>query len=310
MKYDVITFGGAVVDAFVETNVVKKKRMLSFPAGQKLLMDDLNFSTGGGATNSAAAFSKMGLKTGCAVKLGKDENANLILKDLKKFKIKFLGTQGKKPTGFSVVLIGKNKSRTIISEKGASDSLSFRELDLKEMDAKWFYFSSSLGKTLRAQKKLAKFARKNGIKVAYNPSSYLTINGPRKIRSLLKNVDVLILNKEEARGLAKQAYLFEGLHKLGPRIVCITDGPHGNSVSDGSRIFISKPRKIKVVERTGAGDAFASGFVAALIRGKKLEDAIRIGSVNSESVIRKEGAKNGLLSWGSALKEMNKIRVV
>ncbi len=99
MKYDIITLGGAVVDAFVEMDVAKKKGMLSFPADEKMLMKDLDFFTGGGGTNTAAAFSKMGLKTGCIAELGRDNNAEIILKELKKFNVDFLGTRGKEPTG-------------------------------------------------------------------------------------------------------------------------------------------------------------------------------------------------------------------
>ena len=310
MKYDVITLGGAVVDAFVETDVAKKKGMLSFPAGEKILMDDLEFYSGGGGTNTAAAFSKMGLKTGCIVKLGKDNNAKIVLEDLKKFGVYFLGVHGKEATGFSVILVGREKSRTILQEKGANDNLFFRELELGKLNTKWFYFSSSVGKTLQTQKKLASWAQKKGIKIAYNPSSYLTEKGAGKLKSLLKNVNVLILNKEEAKDLVGKKNTFDKLRKLGPEIVCITDGAKGNRVSDGLRFFTSISRKIKVIERTGAGDAFASGFIAGLIKTGKIEEAVRIGSANAESVIRVRGAKNGLLSWRGALKDMKKIKIV
>jgi len=308
MKYDIITLGGAVVDAFVEMDIAKKKGMLSFPVDAKMLMKDLDFYTGGGGTNTAVAFSKMGLKTGCIAELGRDNNAETILKELKKFNVDFLGMRGKEPTGFSVVLVGRGKNRTILQKKGANENLSFRELNLSKLKTKWFYFSSSIGETLKTQKKLSSWACRKGIKVAYNPSSYLTKQGAGKLRDLLRNVDVLILNKEEAEDLAGKKS-FSGLHKLGPQIVCITDGANGNSASDGKKIYIIGARKVKVAERTGAGDAFASGFVATLIKTGKIEDAVRIGSVNAESVIQIRGAKNGLLGWRGALREMRKIKV-
>ena len=116
------------------------------------------------------------------------------------------------------------------------------------------------------------------------------------------------MNKEEASDLVGKRS-FSGLHALGPKIVCITDGANGNQASDGKKIYFVGARKIKVVERTGAGDAFASGFVACLIKTGKIEDAVRIGSLNAESVIKIRGAKNGLLGWGRARREMGKIKV-
>jgi len=309
MKYDIITIGGAVVDAFVRTNILKKKGLLSYPVGEKILVKDTDFSSGGGATNTAVSFSKLGLKTGCISKIGRDNNGKIILEDLKKNKVTFLGTKSKDETGFSVILIGKENSRTILQDKGASENLSFRELDKEKLKTRWFYISSSKGKTLNTQKKLVKYTKKNNIKIAFNPSSYLTKKGPRKIKSILKNTEILILNKEEATDLVKTD-LFNRLHNLGPKIVCITDGKKGTKVSGQNSIYEVKARKIKVKERTGAGDAFASGFVAGIIKTNNIEKAIKIGTANAESVIRIKGAKGGLLTWSKALKEIKKIKVI
>lgn len=306
--YDIITVGGAVVDAFVRTNALKKKGFLSYPAGEKIIVNNLDFASGGGATNTAVSFSKLGLKTGCITKIGKDNNGKIILNDLKKEKVKFLGVESKENTGFSVILIGKENNRTILQEKGASENLRFTEINQKNLKTKWFYFSSSINKALKTQIKLAKWANKKGIKIAFNPSSYLTKKGPNKIKKILKYSEILTLNKEEAQDLVKTD-LFNKLHKLGPKIVCITDGEKGTKVSDRQNIYFAKARKIKVRERTGAGDAFASGFVVAIIRGKKVKDALKIGTANAESVIRIKGAKKGLLSWSKALKEAKKIKL-
>ena len=309
MKYDIITIGGAVVDAFVETDVLERKGKLSYPVDAKILVEGLVFTSGGGATNTAVAFSKMGLKTGCASKIGDDNNGKMILGDLKKNKVEFLGRAGSEETGFSVILEGRDKGRTILQDKGASENLKFRDLVLSKLKTKWFYFSSSVGETLKTQKKLAVWASRRGIKIAYNPSSYLTKQGARKISGILKYCDVLILNKEEATDLVGKKDLLRSLRKLGPKIVCVTDGVRGNVVYDGDNFYVSKTRKVKVVSRTGAGDAFASGFVAGLIKSGDVVKAVQIGSVNAEGVIGKRGAKNGLLSWRGALKESRKVKV-
>ena len=102
-------------------------------------------------------------------------------------------------------------------------------------------------------------------------------------------------------GLEKD--LFKKLKELGPKIVCVTDGEHGSEIYDGNKIHKEKARKVKVVETTGAGDAFATGFVFGMMKFKDIEKATRIGTINAENVIQNKGAKVGLLT----LKELNKL---
>ncbi|MBU0907682.1 MAG: carbohydrate kinase family protein [Nanoarchaeota archaeon] len=311
MKYDIITFGGAVVDAFIYTNVHEVKKEMCYPVGEKIEINKLHFETGGGGTNTAVSFAKLGLKTGAIIKLGKDGNSQLILNELKKNKIDFLGKQEDGLTDFSVILDSKEHDRTILTYKEKSNDIALPEVSLMKLKTSWFYFSAADNSSLDTQKALALYASKNNIKIAYNPSSYLTKKGINHIKKILDHTEVLILNDEEARDLVPEGDLFKGLHTLGPKIVCITFGGQGNKVSDGNRVLTSIPRKIKIAERTGAGDAFASGFVAGIIKTNDIETAIKIGSLNAESVIQIPGAKNGLLTWkeiSSQLKQ-NLIKV-
>ena len=294
MKFDVITFGSAVVDVFVNTDISEKRNFISYPVGSKILIKELRFDIGGGGTNTAVAFSRFGLKTGCICGIGDDSDGEEILSLLKKEKITFLGKQEKKAkSGYSIVLDSKEKNRTILTYKGVNDNLSLDEINLKEIKTKWLYYSSLLGQSFETQKKLARILKKKGTKLAFNPSSYLIkrVN----LDSILKLCDILILNKKEARMLTKNKDLLVGLNKLGPKIVIITDKSNLIGCYDGVKKYFLRPNNIKVVERTGAGDAFASGFVAGLIKGKSIEYCLKLGLRESESVIRYFGAKNNLL---------------
>jgi ribokinase len=309
--YDIITFGGAVVDAFVYTNVHEVKKEMCYPIGEKIAINKLQFSTGGAGTNTAVSFAKLGLKVGAIIKVGKDSNAEMILQEFKKNKITFLGSQEPGQTDFSIVLDSKEHDRTILTYKEKSNDISLADIPLKKLKTKWFYFSAADDKSLDTQKALALYASKNKIKLAYNPASYLTKKGADHIKGILHYTEVLILNSGEAKDLIPEGNLFQGLHALGPKVLCITYGGEGNKVSDGSRILTALPRKIKVAERTGAGDAFASGFVAGLIKTNNIETAIKMGSLNAESVIQLAGAKKGLLTWKEISKQLkqNPIRV-
>jgi ribokinase len=218
---------------------------------------------------------------------------------LKKEKVKFLGKTVKgELTGYSVILDSKGGDRTILTYKGANDEVSIK--DISKFKTKWLYFSSLLGKSFHTQKELAlKLKKRRGTKLAYNPSSYQIKN--MNLSSLLKITDILILNKQEAEMLlkkynSKEKDLLLGLNKLIQGIVVITDKNKLITCYDGNKKYSLVPHKeIKVVERTGAGDAFASGFVGGQIVGKTIEESLKLGLRESEAVIQHFGAKNNLI---------------
>jgi len=290
--FDVVSFGSAVIDIFVDTGLSEKKNFINYPVGAKILIKDLKFDIGGGGTNTAVAFSRLGLRTGCICKIGDDEQESDILKLLKKEKIRFLGKQKKEKSGYSIILDSKEKNRTILTYKGINDEISLN--DIEKFKTKWLYYSSLLGQSFQTQIKLARSLKKQGTKLAFNPSSYLIKS--KDISPLLKLSDILILNEQEAQMLTKKKQnLLEELHKLTGGIVVITDKNKKIKAYDGKKKYSLMPHKIKVVERTGAGDAFASGFVAGQIANKTIKQSLILALKESESVIRHFGAKNNLL---------------
>jgi len=321
MPYDVITIGSATVDVFVKTSGddlidIKTKRseeiFTCYPLGSKILIKDLQFMTGGGGTNTAVSFARLGLKTAYLGNIGDDANGKRIIGELKKEKADFIGTIGREKTNYSVVLDSIGHDRTILVYRDASENLDFKRLNKAKLRAKWYYFSSMTGKSFDAAVRLMDFAQKNGIKVAFNPSTYQVKDGKAKLKPLLDRVDLLVFNREEAAillgksGAERIDKLMEGVRQLGPKIVVITDGPKGAYCSDGIDLYTILPRKVKVVETTGAGDAFASSFVAGLAKGYDLGFAMELGLTNAESVIQHYGAKNILLRWNEAMREMKK----
>jgi len=299
MSFDVISFGSAVIDTFVNTEIGEKNHSFSYPAGGKILIRDLKFDIGGGGTNTAVAFSRFGFKTACICDVGDDENGKNILNLLKKEKITFLGEIDKSGmTGYSVILDSKEGERTILTYKGVNNQITLNELNLKTLKTKWLYYSALLEKSFATQKKLAELMHKKGTKLAFNPSSYIIKN--LDFLPLLKICEVLIVNKEEAEMICKRfkkkGDLFKSIYELGPKLVLITDKNNPAVCFDGKKKYSIIPHKnIKVVERTGAGDAFASGFVAGQIAGFSIEKSLELALRESESVIQYFGAKNKLL---------------
>lgn len=293
MKFDVVTFGSAVIDVFVNTDAAEAHGFMHYKVGDKILIKNLRFDIGGGGTNTAVAFSRLGFKTGYIGEIGGDENGRKVLEMLKKENIEYLGkVMERELTGYSVILDSSGGDRTILTYKGANDEISLK--DIKKFEANWLYFSSLLGKSFETQKKLAEMLKKKGAKIAFNPSSYLIKT--KNLKPVLKLTDILILNKEEAIMLAgKKENLLGELRKSTNGIIVITDKDKLISCYDGIKKYSITPHKIKVVERTGAGDAFASGFVAGQIAGKSINESLKLGLAESESVLKYFGAKNKLL---------------
>jgi len=307
-KYDIITMGSATVDVFAHTDPTQSELVnlhhhkdIAYPLGAKILIREMHFFVGGGGTNTAVAFSRLGLRTGFFGKIGKDDNGKTISDCLFNEKVDFVGTYGE-ISGYSIVLDSVEDDRTIFTYKGCNDELRVSDVDFKVLDTKWLYLSSMMKDSFVTQQKVADYARRKGILIAYNPSLYIVKNGASTLKNILKNVEILIFNKEEAQALVQETtdnimtLLFE-VSKLGPSVIVITDGHNGAYCYDtaDSVVYSAKPKKVKIVETTGAGDAFSAGFVTGMLLGKDIGLCLKLGMINAESVIQHLGAKNILL---------------
>lgn len=318
--YDVITVGSATIDVFADSDseLIKimtnhsEEDLIAYPVGTKILITDIKFLTGGGGTNTAVSFSRLGLKTAYLGKLGNDDNGEMIHRSLKAEGIDFVGARGKIQSGYSIILDSIEDDRTILTYKGANNNLEFSELNTKKLKARWFYFCAMVGKSYKTLEKLASFAKENGVLVAFNPSCYIAEKGVDYLKHILERTDALILNKEEACfivGRNDPEKLCEHLHDLGPRYVVVTDGKRGAWASDGKKKYFVKPPDVKVKETTGAGDAFGSSFVAGLVKKDDVKFALELATANAISVIMNKGAKNDLLTYRKALNLIRKHKI-
>lgn len=310
--FDIITAGSATVDVFIKTHVSRipsgkrHKELIAYPLGEKILAEDLHQEIGGGATNTAVSFSRMGFRTAYLGVLGQDNNAELIIDSLNKENIFFLGKKKKNAkTNYSVILDSQLDDRTILVYKDASEKLEAKDID--EINSRWFYMSSLKISTMEKAVVLAKEA---GACVVFNPSNYTANLGKKKLAKVLKNTDVLIFNKQEAQLLlakrCDEIHLLRELAKI-VEMPVITDGKNGAWVYSKEIIYHAPASKnLKIIETTGAGDAFASGFVSGLMLRLGVEKSLKLGMLNSESVISHLGAKNILLNKENGLRLLKK----
>lgn len=310
MNFDVITFGSATIDIYADTydrkNIVKDKRyahQIVYPTGAKILIQDLKLSIGGGGTNTAVTFARFGLKTAYCGCIGEDSYGNTILGSLQKEGIEFVGHRSDESTSISILLDSIEHDRTILTYKGASNHLLFKKINPNILHADLYYFSSLLGEALTTQEKIISLAHEH-TKIAFNPSSYQAKMGYKKLSKILKKTHFLIVNKGEAQELLGTTHphekellvdLKKHIHEQG--IVLITDGSRGVFCFDGKKMLHIAGRELEVKESTGAGDAFASGFLGALLKEIPLSEALLYGMANAEAVIQNIGAKEGILDW-------------
>lgn len=307
-KYDIITVGSATVDVFAHTDSTQSEvvtlhdhKDIAYPLGAKILIKEMHFFVGGGGTNTAVAFSRLGLKTAFLGKIGKDDNGKTISDCLFRERVDFIGTYGN-ISGYSVILDSVKDDRTIFTYKGCNDELKYGDVDFKAINSKWLYLSSMMKDSLATQQKIADYAYKKGIKIAYNPSLYITNNHAMATKYVLRRSEIVVFNKEEAQALlsSKNDNIFQLLFEvaeLGPKLVVITDGHNGAqcyNTRDGF-VYSAKPTRVDIVETTGAGDAFASAFVAGIMLDKDIGTSMKMGMLNAESIIQHLGAKNILL---------------
>lgn len=316
--YDVITVGSSTVDVFARTEFSEhihkgKKDLMAYPIGTKILIKELEFTTGGGATNTAVAFVRLGLKTACLTKTGSGANSQKVISHLEREGVKSLVVREKNGrTGYSIILDSMQHDRTILTFKGSNNCLMYKEIDLSKLKTKWFYFSTMMGQSFKTLKKLAAYAKRNNIRVAFNVSPYLAKKGLNYINPILVHTDIFVLNGEEALLLTKDGHIehqLKKLKKIVKDVVVITDGRHTFHAYDGGFMYSGNPRKIKVIETTGAGDAFAASFLAGIIKKKDIGFALKVASANAESVIQHHGAKNKLLKYNEVLRLINQHKI-
>ena len=313
--FDVITIGSATRDGFfegidflsVEGKCFVANKGICLPLGAKIKVPKVHFLTGGSATNTAVSFARQGLKTAIICRVGDDISGKTIVKEQKKEKIdtQFIQKDYLMPTAYSVIFLTSSGERTILSYKGCAENLTVQEIPWKKIQTRWLCIGS-LGKEKNILKDIIEFAVSKNIKLAINPGWH-ELNWLKKHPKWLEKFEIFICNQEEAACFTdipynKEKKIFKKLNDLVKGIVVMTKGKNGVSVSNGKILWKASifNKKQKIMDATGAGDAFASGFISVFIKQKEInekiiKEAIRVGSANACSVVEHIGTKPGIL---------------
>jgi sugar/nucleoside kinase (ribokinase family) len=309
-KYDLVCIGDCTMDAFivlkeasVSCDADHQHCQLSMSFADKVPYESLTVVPAvGNSSNVAVGATRLGLNTAIITAVGDDYYGSQITDVYRTEGVstEFVKVNRKKPTNYHFVLNYKAE-RTILIKHN-----DYEYTDPSSLDAKtdWIYFSSIGEHTLPFHKKIADYLKRHPeVRMAFNPGTFQFHFGVEKLKEIYRHTYLLFVNREEAGRILKThnlevKHLFEGLHNLGPRIVVITDGPNGAYASDGISAYFMPPYPDPKppVSRTGAGDAFSTGFLSALIYGLPIHKALAWAPIESMSVVQHLGAQTGLLT--------------
>lgn len=305
-----MSIGGATYDVFVRLNhdavhPSEDDRFFSLSLGEKIRVREVIETCGGGGNNTAIGLARLGCDARMAGVVGSDQWGTALVRNFEKEGVctDCLTIVEDETTSFSIILSAASGERVILYDPGTNDHLHDTTFDRQEaasMD--WVILNHIQQSTSVIEDDLIAMLAAPLPRLTWNPGGFQIATGIANpgIASLLKNTDLLVLNREEALHFSGQSTVDDALRKLlstGAARVCITDGRRGSTVSDGKMIYRCPVLEgIDVVDTTGAGDAFCTGVTWGLLQGWDLPIALRTGTINSASVVGAIGAQAGLLT--------------
>ncbi|MEO0665918.1 MAG: carbohydrate kinase family protein, partial [Pseudomonadota bacterium] len=285
---------------------------------------------GGGGVNAAICLKRQGFETSSLVKVGQDVNAQSILAKLESEGIdrSFVCRDNEHATAVSLLIASHDHDAAIFTHRGANESLTHDDIPVDGFTgADLVYVAGLSNASADLFPEIVKRAHAAGAFVATNPGIRQLTSKTGAFFDSLKDVDLFICNKAEARALIPKLVertgwdggmapaldddamvleiggfrlgysdYFARIHSLGPTYVGITDGSYGAHLSRDGEIAFQPVVETQVRGTTGAGDSFAATLSGALVRGSSTGEALRLAALNSSSVVSHPDAHTGLLS--------------
>lgn len=313
---DLLSIGDATLDTFIEIDEAtvtcslnKEDCQLCLNYADKIPITSMSQKVAGNGANVAVGSSRLGLKAAFWTVLGGDDFSREVLKKMRKEKVstKYVEIQKKTQSNFAVVLNYQGERTQLIYRVN-------REYKLPKLEPAKFVYLTALGQNHeKMYEQLLSYLVENKVRLAYNPGKEQIRARNEASFNMLKYTEVLFVNKEEAallllgrepeyhKGTRKMKHgeikdILLDLHELGPKVVVVTDGVNGSYVLAEHVFYHLSILEGPLVERTGAGDSYATGFISALIHKKEVSEAMAWGTTNSWSVVQFVGPIDGLLN--------------
>lgn len=308
-EFDLITIGDSTIDTFikihdatVECDINHRDCKICISYGSKIPVDAIAHGVAGNAANVAVGVSRLDLKTAIYTNLGDDEHGRTIRATLEQERVDpdYIKVNPGKESNLSVVLTFKGERTIFVYHQDWHYQLPNLE------PCAWVYLTS-LAETFTNSNiinEVASYVGKAGAKLAFGPGTFQLKADVKKYPKLLEKCAVLFVNMEEAKQILEidpqetleVRDILSKLLFLGPKIVVVTDGANGSYATDGQKYLKAGIFPTQLIEKTGAGDGYASGFLAALFYIEPIEEAMIWGTINASHVISVVGPQRGLMT--------------
>ena len=307
-NFDFVAIGDTTIDAFirikeasVNCDINKENCQICFDFANKVPYESVTIVPAvGNSANAAVAAARLGLKSAYVGNVGNDQNGKDCINAFKANNVytKFIKIHKDKKTNYHYVLWYEDERTILIKHEEYNYEMPHIG------SPKWIYLSSLAENSLPFHQEIENYLKFHPeTNLAFQPGTFQMKFGQEKLAGIYRMTKVFICNLQEAQRILatkedKPLELMRMISWLGPKIVVITDGTKGAYAYDGEQSwFMPLYPDLKLpYERTGAGDAFASTFVAGLAMGKSIEEALMMAPINSMSVVQKIGAQEGLLT--------------
>ncbi|MSU75747.1 MAG: carbohydrate kinase family protein [Candidatus Magasanikbacteria bacterium] len=319
--FNLVAIGDPIIDTHVQLSddaaecreTAEHRTHLCFDYGAKIPIIDSFQCLGGNAPNVAAGAAKLGLKSGLVATVGDDSNGHMSVEALKKSNVNTdcVTFDTKNKTRYSIVLNYKAE-RTILSYSEKKNYVWPKHFPQTE----WIYYTGLSAGFESVQKKLIQHLKQHPtVRLAINPGSYMLKYNLDDLRDMIPRTDLLIVNKEEAEQILgrtekQQKNMATIIHKLlakGAHEVAITDGVRGAWAGNESGSWHMDPYPVKVIAKTGAGDAFSSAYISARHFGQNIAHALLWGTANASSVVMAHGPQAGMMNLKGVKKMIKKF---
>lgn len=298
--------GEAMSDTFISLEKAKitngKEKMICLPYGEKLNVSQMSHQSGGSAFNVSVGLKRLGLDSYLMATLGHDSEGIRLRSTMAKEGINTSNVivSPKFETKAAIILSGKDGDRTIFVYHGkgvlGKNMISWDKIE----DNSWFYLGPMPDTAKELIEYLIEVVQRKNLKLIVNPGSVQVEWSKEENLRIISKSELYILNKEEARKILrntkKSKELLISFVETGAKKVIITDGMNGSDAFDGNNYYHQDIIKVKTLDMTGAGDAYLAGVVGGLVNGRKFDEAMKWGAINSASVVTKLGAQEGLLN--------------
>ena len=305
-KFDVISIGDTTLDVFLELDEANAKVVcqngdedcvIQLAFADKIPVKKMtNVPAVGNAANVAVGCSRLGLRTALYTILGKDSSGKEAFERLKSEKVykDYIVWDKKRGTNYSAVINYKGERTILVYHEP-------RDYDLPKLaKTDWIYLTAMGKGHEKLNQQIIDYVQKTGAKLGFNPGDLQLREGFEALKPIIKKCTVFFVNKQEAQRLVGKhddvKELLKLLHNEGSKIVVITDGSKGSYSFDGADYYFQEVLHVPLVEMTGCGDSYSTGFISALHLGKSIPEAMKWGTTNAAAKLQQIGAQAGLLT--------------